>query len=70
MHEHLFKKKRTRKFTLNNGDEAFSVKYGCDCGEWMTRQVKKEQKAPLYWLWEIFSDQPLKMQNIETSGMK
>lgn len=64
MHSHLYLKKRKRAIVLNNSSIVYSVKYECMCGDWWVRQILKGQDIPSIWNWEIFSDEPIKLENI------
>lgn len=68
MHKHLYIKKSTRKIGVKDGTFVSNVKYECSCGDWWRRQIKPGQTASKIWDWVILSDQPLKMENFDTSG--
>lgn len=64
MHEHLYILKRKKKVNLLDGNFCFTATYICDCEDWIRRKIKPEQKIPKIWIWEIFSDRPVKMRQI------
>jgi hypothetical protein len=66
MHKHLYIKKNTRKVYFK--DVYFlTVKYECLCGDWLKRRIRPDEIAPKYWIWDILSDQPVRLEQIPAS---